>query len=105
MRETSDGPARERQSLEVETTNARSQNSEQVMARSLVESCAFAQREDGTNSAIWSDDLVGSGYRSSMEAMKEKLREVLECNTGARWRGSGLAEGSHIHKENHSVHT
>ena len=50
--------------------------------RSLVDSCAFAQVEDGTISAIWGDDLVGSGYRTNMEAMKEKLHEVLERNTG-----------------------
>ena len=50
--------------------------------RSLVDSCAFAQQEDGTISAIWSDDLVGSGYRANMEVMKEKLHEALECNTG-----------------------
>ena len=50
--------------------------------RSLVDSCAFAQQEDGTISAIWGDDLVGSGYRTNMEVVKEKLHEALECNTG-----------------------
>ena len=50
--------------------------------RSLVDSCAFAQQEDGTISAIWGDDLVGSGYRANMEVMKENLHEALECNTG-----------------------
>ena len=42
----------------------------------------FAQQEDGRISAIWGDDLVGSGFRASMEVMKEKLHEALECNTG-----------------------
>ena len=50
--------------------------------RSLVDSCAFAQQEDGTISAIWGDDLVGNSYRANMEVMKEKLHEALECNTG-----------------------
>ena len=27
--------------------------------------CAFAQQEDGTTSAIWGDDLIGSGYRAN----------------------------------------
>ena len=46
--------------------------------RSLVDSCAFTQQEDGTISAIWGDDLVGSGYKANMEVMKEKLHEALE---------------------------
>ena len=50
--------------------------------RSLVDSCAFAQQEDGTISAICGDDLVGSSYRANMEVMMEKLHEALECNTG-----------------------
>ena len=50
--------------------------------RSLVDSCAFAQQEDGTISAILGDDLVGNSYRANMEVMKEKLHEALECNTG-----------------------
>ena len=49
---------------------------------SLVDSCAFAQQEDGTISAIWRDDLIGSGYTVNMEAMREKLHVALECNTG-----------------------
>ena len=47
--------------------------------RSLVDSCAFAQQEDGT---IWGDDFVGSGYSANTEVMKEKLHKALECNTG-----------------------
>ena len=30
----------------------------------------------------WGDDLIGSVYRANMEAMREKLHEALECNTG-----------------------
>ena len=65
---------------------------------SLVDSCAFAQ-EDGTISAIWGDDLVGSGNRANMEVMKEKLHEALECNIGELVGvDADLAEGGNIHK-------
>ena len=87
---------RERQALEAEAGTASAQDCEQVVAgpvcvspgggvgqtRSLVDACAFAQQQDGTISAIWRDDLIGSGKRTNMEAMKEKLRGALECNTG-----------------------
>ena len=61
--------------------------------RSLVNSCAFAQQqEDGTISATWGDDLIGSGYRANMEAMREKLYEALKCNTGELGVDADLAK-------------
>ena len=95
VRATTNRPERKRKTLEAEAGDARPQDSEPIdhyasvvekvlgQTRSLVDSCAFAQQEDGTISAIWGgDDLVGSSYRANMEVMKEKLHEALECNTG-----------------------